>query len=263
MVTTLDSYRFVTNDLTRSLQTTSKQPQVARQTESYLAEIGKIKSIDDFIKNDKVYRYAMQAFGLDDMIYAKAMVKKVLTEGTDSNTSLANKLNDPRFKELATVFNFKTYGETTTDSADAKQGVVDRFVRLQLENQNGQQNEGVKLALYFARKAPSLSSTLGILADKNLLKVAQTALDIPESTGLMDLDKQAAMYAKRIDIADLKDPAKLDKFIVRFAAQWEMTNGTGTSASASSPAILFGGASSMGVSSSVLASLQNLKFGGI
>ena len=53
MATTLDSYRFVTNDLTRSLKTTSKQPQVARQTDNYLADIGKIKSIDDFVKNDK------------------------------------------------------------------------------------------------------------------------------------------------------------------------------------------------------------------
>ena len=262
MVTTLDSYRFVTNDLTRSLKTTSKQPQIARQTDNYLADIGKIKSIDDFIKNDRVFRYAMQAFGLDDMMYAKAMVKKVLTEGIDSSTDLANRLNDPRFKELAAVFNFGKYGETTTDSADAKQGVVDRFIRLQLENQSGQQNEGVKLALYFARKAPNLSSTLGILADKNLLKVAQTALNIPEATGLMDLDKQAAMYAKRIDIADLKDPEKLNKFIVRFTSQWDMANGAATS-QASSPAILFGGSSTIGVTSSVLASLQNLKFGGI
>jgi hypothetical protein len=263
MVTTLDSYRIVTNDLTRSLKTTSKQPQVARQTDNYLADIGKVKSIDDFIKNDRVYRYAMQAFGLDDMMYAKAMVKKILTEGIDSNTSLANKLNDSRFKELASVFNFKTYGETTTDSTDAKQGVVDRFVRLQLENQSGQQNEAVKLALYFARKAPTLSTPLGILADKNLLNVVQTALNIPESTGLMDVDRQAQMYAKRIDVADFKDPDKLNKFIIRFTSQWDMANGA-TNSDTASPAILFGGgASSTIVSSSVLASLQNLKFGGI
>ena len=262
MVTTLDSYRIVTNDLTRTLKTTSQQPQIKRQTDNYLAEIGKIKTIDDFVKNDKVYRYAMQAFGLDDMIYAKAMVKKVLTEGIESSSSLANRLNDPRFKELATAFNFKTYGETTTSTPETQQGVVDRFVRLSLEDQSGQQNEGVKLALLFARKAPSLNSPLGILADKNLLKVVQTALDIPESTGLMDIDKQAAMIAKRIDVADFKDPAKLDKFIVRFSSQWEIANGSATSG-LSSPAILFGGSSSMGVTSSVLASLQNLKFGGI
>ena len=70
----------------------------------------------------------------------------------------------------------------------------------------------------------------------------QTALNIPESTGLMDLDKQAEMYAERIDIADFKDPDKLDKFIVRFTAQWEMANSSANSA-ASSPAMLFGGAS--------------------
>src|SRR5690606_15407292 len=113
--------------------------------------------------------------------------------------------------------------------------------------------------LYFARKAPTLQNTLGILADKNLLKVAQIALNIPPTTGLMDIDKQVQMYAKRIDIADFKDPAKPEKFIIRFTTQWEMMNGPGTSA-LSSPAMLFGNAS-MGVSADVLASLQNLKLG--
>lgn len=261
MVSTLDSYRSVTNNLTRSLKTTSQQPQVKKQTENYLAEIGKIKTIDDFIKNDKVYRYAMQAFGLDDMIYAKAMVKKVLTEGIDSSSSLANRLNNPRLRELATVLNFKRYGGTATSSPDAKQGVVDRFVRLTLENDSGQQNEGVKLALYFARKAPKLTSPMSILADRSLLKVVQTALNIPAESGYMSIDKQAEMLSQRLKIEDFKDPAKLDKFIIRFSAQYDMANGTATSG-LSSPAVLFGN-SSLGVSAGVLATLQKLKLGGM
>ena len=44
----------------------------------------------------------------------------------------------------------------------------------------------------------------------------------------MDIDKQAAMYAKRINVADFKDPRKLDKFITRFTRMWEAYNGSAT-----------------------------------
>ena len=36
-----------------------------------------MKSIDDFMKDTRLYNYAMKAFGLDDMAYAKAFMRKV------------------------------------------------------------------------------------------------------------------------------------------------------------------------------------------
>jgi hypothetical protein len=37
-----------------------------------------VKSVDDLLKNDRLYQYAMKAHGLEDMTYAKAFMKKVL-----------------------------------------------------------------------------------------------------------------------------------------------------------------------------------------
>ena len=262
MLTTSDSYRIVTADLTRSLKRTAETPQVARESAYYLENIGDIKTVDDFIKNDRVYRFAMKAFGLDDMAYAKAFIKKVLKDGLEKSDSFANTLSDPRYRELARTFNFARDGDKATSTTDAKQGTVDRFVRLQLEQDAGTQNEGVRLALYFARKAPELRSTLGILADKALLKVAQVALNIPESTAVMDVDKQAEMYAQRIDVEDFKDPKKLESFINRFTSMWELSNGTSANPMLSPSALLIGGRASYGVSASTLASIQQLKLGG-
>jgi len=262
VVTTSDSYRILTKDLTRTLKQTASEPQIARETEYYRANIGNVKSIDDFLKNDRLYRYAMKAFGLDDMVYAKAFMKKVLKEGIDKNTTFANTLSDPRYRDFAKTFNFARDGEAATSTDDVKQKTVDRYVQLAMEQTAGTQNEGVRLALYFARKAPDLRSTLGILADKALLKVAQTALSIPAATATMDIDKQVEMYAKRINVEDFKDPRKLEAFISRFTTMWELEKGSAANPATSPAALLIGGQASYGISASTLASIQSLKLGG-
>ena len=259
MSTTLIDYNLISRDLTRSLKSTAAQPMVARETEYYLEHIRDIKTIDDFFKDTRIYRYAMKAFGLEDMTYAKAFMRKVLAGGIDDKKSFANTLTDPRYKEFAEAFNFKRYGNATTVFDRAQQGTVDRYVRQTLEQDAGQKNEGVRLALYFERKAGSIESAFHILADAALLKVVQTALAIPSATSAMDIDKQAKLIESRLDVADLKDPAKLKKFLTRFAALWEVNNPSTTQAS---PAVLFAQPLETGIGMDLIASLQKLKLGG-
>jgi hypothetical protein len=259
MLTTTAAFRLITSDLDRSLSRTAESRTVERASAYYLENIGSVRSIDDFFADDRLYSYAMKAFGLGEMTYAKAFIRKILEEGTDDSTSLANRLADPRYRELATAFNFKRYGEATTSFGRTQQGTVDRYVRLTLEEEAGIQNEGVRLALYFQRKAPDIQRTMDLLADPALLKVVQTALSISPLTAGADIDKQAEMIAGRLDVADLKDPEKLDEFLARFTSLWELQNGPAPSANA----MIVGQPRVMGFSADLLASLQNLRLGGI
>lgn len=260
MLTTLASYSVIAADLPRSLSTTAARPQVARETEHYLARIEEVESIDDFLGDDRVFAYAMKAFGLSEMTYAKAFMRKVLTEGVDKQDSFANSLSDPRYREFAEAFNFARYGTTTTIFDRTRQGTVDRYVRQTLEEDAGAQNEGVRLALYFQRKAPTITSALGLLADSAILKVVQTALGIPAATSAMNLDRQVEMITQRLDIEDLKDPEKVARFLNRFASLWELEHGS--SAAAASPVALISQPRELGIGADVLASLQNLRLGG-
>ena len=260
MLTTLASYATIAGNLQRSLSTTAAKPQVARDTEYYLAHIVDVKSIDDFLGDDRLFAYAMKAFGLEDMTYAKALMRKVLAGGIDKRDSFANSLVDPRYRDFAATFNFVRYDVATTIFDSTRQGTVDRYVRQTLEEDAGQQNEGVRLALYFQRKASGLTSAYGILADVALLKVAQTALGIPASASAMDIDRQAQMISAKLDIEDLKDPEKLASFLNRFASLWELENPTSAPAS---PSLLFSQPLELGIGADLLASLQNLKLGGL
>ena len=259
MLTTLAGYTLIASNLTRSLDNVADKPLVSRETEYYLAHIEDVKSIDDFLADKRLFAYAMKAFGLSDLTYAKALMRKVLVEGIDEADSLANTLTDLRYRDFAETFNFVRYGEATTVFDRARQGTVDRYLRQTLEEDAGAQNEGVRLALYFQRKASSITSPLSILADRALIQVVQTALGIPAATSAMDIDKQAEMIAAKLDIDDLKDPKKLAAFLTRFAVLWDVGNG---SSNPTSPSVLFAQPRELGVGGDLMASLQNLKLGG-
>jgi Protein of unknown function (DUF1217) len=133
-------------------------------------------------------------------------------------------------------------------------------VRQALEENAGEQNEGVRLALYFERKAPTIKNAFQILSDKALTQVVQTALGISPLTSMADVDKQSAMLTKQINFADFQDPAKLKTFLQRFSAMWEGQNADPT-ASTTTPSILINQPIEMGINADTLASLQNLKIG--
>jgi flagellar basal body rod protein FlgG len=224
VTSTYTSYNLIARDLPRSIERIASQPQVARESEYYLKRISEIKSIDEFMADTRVFNYAMKAHGLEDMNYAKAFMRKVLTEGVDKEDAFANQLADSKYKEFAETFNFARNGETATIFNKAQQGTVDKYHRLTLEEEAGVDNTGVRLALYFERTAPELDSVYGILADTALYEVVRTALGIPAEIAASDIDKQAEMLKSRLDIEDFKDPEKLNTFMQRFTALWELDN---------------------------------------
>lgn len=259
MLSTNATYKLLTQNIDRSLANIGKTPEIQRETKYYLDTIGKVKSIEDFLANDRVYAYAMKAFGLKDMIYAKAFVKKVLTDGIDSANSFTNQLTDPRFKELATAFNFKSLGSTTTIFDRTQKGVVDKYLQVQLETQAGSTNEGVRLALYFRRKSSEITSAYSILGDAALYKVAQIALNLTSSGNANNLDAQAAIINDKIDIENLKDPTVLNKFLTRFTTLWELKNGA---AASNVPSLVLGQGIQSITSMDTLSKIQSLRLGG-
>lgn len=260
MLTTIASFSLIARDLDRSLETTAQQPAVARETEYYLENISNVKSVEEFIEDDRLFQYAMTAHGLSEMSYAKAFMRKVLDEGVDATDSFANGLADRRYRDFAETFNFDRYGDTATAFTRTQQGTSDLYVRQTMEIDAGAENEGVRLALYFQRKAPELTSVFEILADRALLEVVQTSLSIPPQASFQDIDRQAEQIGKRIDIEDLKDPEKLGRFLQQFSALWDIKSPQ-SSTSSTVPSISIGAPIQYGLSSSLLSQIQGLKIG--
>jgi hypothetical protein len=429
VTSTLASYAVIARDLPTALKRKAAEATVARETAYYQANIGKISSVDGLLADRRLYAYAMKAYGLEDMTYATAFMRKVLTEGTATATSFANRLADDRYVAFAKAFDFtKTFGVSgtgtddltslgvavpasaaqatgslalagpydfsgtnevslaVTTALDAKtsrtativlnrksmlgyaanlaavtpseiaaaingriaasgsaalagkveasldtshrlvlstttftdfgadgvaggtdenadttyastgskrtvrvesvalsdasmtaldigfgtgtatdmrtKSVVDAYLRQSLEEDAGAEDTGVRLALYFARKASSIASAYDFLADSALSQVANTLSGLPATSGAATSDaltRRAEIIASKIDIASLKDPAKVEALAKRFAAIWDAQNNT-----QSAPVLaLFGGSGSGdGITADMLPSLQSLRFGG-
>jgi hypothetical protein len=262
VLTTTASYLSIVNNLTRSQATTASDPTVKRQTAYFLANIGKVKTISDFVNNYQLFSYAMKAYGLEDMIYAKGMMTKVLEGGVTDSKALANTLTDKRFKAFATAFDFVGQGAAATTTAAATTGTTTKYIEQSLEDNVGQQNQGVKLALYFKRTAASVTNAYGLLADPALLKVVQTAFGLSPNTSQSDIDVQARQVSKLINISDLQDPKKVEKLVERFTAMWDLSGNNTASSTTLTTASLFDSSTTLGISSDLLLSMQNLKLGG-
>lgn len=257
MLDTYTSYQLIARDLPKSLERVEAQPATRRETAYYLDKIETVKSIEEFLADDRLFKYAMKAHGLKDMDYAKAFMKKALTEGIDESDSFANKLTDKRYAEFVETYNFARHGENATIFTRARQGTVDMFLRQTLEENAGAQNEGVRLALYFERKAPELTNYYEILADPALGKVVRSALSLPESFASADVDKQAKYFEEKFKLEDFQDPEKLGKFLQRFTSLWELANPTATPQTSLSA--LFSQPAEFGISASTLMALQTLR----
>ncbi|MFG1420240.1 DUF1217 domain-containing protein [Roseixanthobacter liquoris] len=255
---TFATYRYLAKDMSATLKAQAKDPQVARETAYFQANIAKVKTADDLINNYRLFNYAMTAYGLSDMTYAKGFMRKVLDSDLSDKNSFANKLNDQRFTQFAKMFAFKTLVAATTSTQALQQTVMAKYTQQSLEDTAGQSDQGVQLALYFKRVAPTITSAYGLLGDTALWQVCKTVFGFPDAMANADITQQATMVKSRLNVADLKDPAKVDKLLQRFSVMWDVTNNT-----ASNPVLaLFDSGASQSVSSETSAGLLNLKYGG-
>lgn len=261
-MTTINSYLTVARNLDRWRTIAAKTPDVANETKYFKAKLGKATSIEALLKDPRLFNYAMKAFGLGDRTYAIGLMRKVLEQGVTDPKALATTLNDSNIRAFAKAFDYKG-GNAAVGSDSFAQGVVDRYVEQAMEAQQGARNAGVGLALYFRTRAPQVTSVYSVLADKKLLQVVQTALDIAPASSAQPIDTQARLLKARLNIADFQDPKKLDRFISRFAAAYDMKNpGAETTADANANALIYGASfagqdSAVGIDIALLLRRQN------
>ncbi len=256
MTSLVTSYKILTANPDKTAARIASQPEAAREIAYYQANIGKVKTIDDFLKDQRLFTFAMKAFGLSDMVYAKAFMKKALQEGTDSASSFSIKLSDPRFRNFVNTFNFKLLGTATTTTEQVTKGTVTNYIENQMEEQAGSQSDGLRLALYFKNNISNISSTYGILGNAAIYQVVRTALNLPQSLSQSGIDTQSKLIDSKFNLADMKDPKKLDAFITRFLSLYDIQQG---SSAATNPALSLFSNANVSVDMNTVLSLQSIK----
>ncbi|WP_072395496.1 DUF1217 domain-containing protein [Hyphomicrobium sp. CS1GBMeth3] len=232
------------------------------ESDYYSATIDTIETVDQLIADKRLVSFIKTAYGFGREAISDGMLRQILSSDLDDPRSFVNTGTNTRFRSLAEAFNFGTDGVAKrvtlglAQDANSLKDTQDLYVRQTMEQNAGNENQGVRLALYFQRKASSITSAYSILADKALMEVVMTTLGIPDAATQADTDVLAKMIANRIDLADFKDPEKVEKFLARFAALYDIENPTTTD---SIPSMLLGQQEVLGFGQDLLASIQAMK----
>ena len=198
-----------------------------------------IGSVSDLLADRKMVDIVLVARGLQPDKVTTDYLRKIFNSDLGDPKSFANTESDPRFAEIAASFNFDKQGNvarlalTGPQKRDQLLETQNKYLQQNLETQQGDTNPGVRLALYFQRKAGSITSAYDILADKALAEVFRTTYSLPDSVGAMAVDQQVKVVEKYLNLKDLADPAKLAKLLNRFSVMYDLKN----NAPSTSPAL--------------------------
>ncbi|MDQ0319390.1 hypothetical protein QO002_001528 [Pararhizobium capsulatum DSM 1112] len=243
--------------------TADDKTKATEESKYYSSTMEKVESLDDFLSNKRLVDFVLVANGLDPDKVEPGYLRKMFESDLDDPKNFVNTEPDTRYRELVASFNFNTEGQIVKpeEGIQTRRGLLetqDLYYNQTLEEQEGEDNAGVRLALYFRRMAGGIGNAYDILADSALLQVIQTAFSIPEEMSSADVDVQYAYINRVLDTQDLQDPAKLEKLLVRFASLYDIDNNSDVS-----PAeIIMSGSGGTGISADTLLSLTQLRTGG-
>ncbi|MDE1991234.1 MAG: DUF1217 domain-containing protein, partial [Rhizobiaceae bacterium] len=227
----------------------------------FSAQMVKVKTASDFLGDSRMVNFVLVASGIDPKTMDSATLKKAFASDASDPQSFVNTQPSQKLRDIVSAFNFDKDGNLTRDKMGAVQTegatlkVEDLYLRQTLEQQQGETNDGVRLALYFQRKASDVTSIYGLMADRALFEVITTTFSLPSAISNMDVDKQAAMLGRFVKVEDLQDEAKVNKLLKRFAAMYDIKNNQTSSAGLS----ILQGSSSSGISADTLLSIAQLR----
>lgn len=217
---------------TMTVQTAAfnKSPEIVRDTDYFRVKIGTVKTAADLVSDRRLLSVALGAFGLDSDINNKAFIQKILSDGTQTATSLANRLADKRYAQFAAAFGFdQTKPATqTTGFADT---IVSAYKNREFESAVGDQDDDLRLALNAQRELSALAARstsenvkwYTILGNTPLRTVMTKALGLPSSVGSLDLDQQMNIFQTKAaaifgssTVSQFSNATTLDSLVKRF-----------------------------------------------
>ncbi len=233
------------------------------ETKYYSEKMLSIKTASEFINDDRLVKVLLTAYDIDPDTVDEDFLKQVFASDLDDPKSFVNQQTNSVWAEILGTFNFDTSGKLAKrdDGATIQtQGKIlateNLYNRQTLEEEQGESNNGVRLALYFERMAKTITSAYDILGDTALLEFFRTSFSLPQEFSNMDLDKQAELVKKYMNLEDLTDPQKVQKMINKFTALYDLENDNSSSSALS---ILTGNAASGGISADLLYSISQYR----
>ncbi len=222
-----------------------------KNIESIGEGLQKIESVDDFIKDRRLFETVLTAYGLEDEINKIGLIKRVLTDDQSDPKALVNVIADDRYRELAVELQLGT-GVAIAKAPSTIKKIEDRFIKVGVQKELNEIAPGIRQAIVFKETAEKgiIKNAYDLIANPISKEVVFGAMGLPDSLNAANADALAKTFAKRVDVERLDDPKYLDTLIKQYLVSADLDN-NGFQVSSSSIVSLFGFGAPRGVSLSI------------
>lgn len=236
-------WTFLKRTMPAQSQALQAAPEMKRDEAYFREKIGAIDTAEDLVKDRRLLKVALGAYGLDGDLGNRFFIRKVLEGGTLKADSLANRLADKQYLKLADAFGFGDFSTPRNKLSDFADKTLALYRTRQFETAVGRQNGDYRLALNAERELTALAAKSSsndtkwftILGNPPLRKVFETTLRLPASIGAIDIDRQLAVFKSRTEaqfgsseMSQFKDPKKLGGLIRSFLLASEQAGSAGS-----------------------------------
>lgn len=228
----LGGWAFLSRTRAKQEASFNATPMLQREAAYFRDRIAEIRSADDLVKDRRLLRVALGAFGLQQDIDSRAFIRQVIEGGTEDRRALANRLADKRYLALAQAFAHLAKDAADTNPApDLATRLIAQFKSREFEVAVGEQDQSMRMALALQRDLPALvqdystekSRWYALLGNPPLRQVLETSLGLPKELGLLDIDDQVTRMRKALqnrfgttDLADMAGATEIEKLARRF-----------------------------------------------
>lgn len=166
-------YRTLLQTQSQQIETLEQDAQTARDIAYFKEKIGSVTSSDQLLADRRLLQIGLTAYGLEDQIDSKALIKMVLDQGTETDDAIANRLGDDRWVNFSKAFGF---GDSSSGfETSAFQAAVELKFRPTEAEDSGISAEDLA---YFRANIGDVASLDDLLADATLLDVSLQAFGV-------------------------------------------------------------------------------------
>jgi len=208
--------RLSKSDTSKQVAQFAQSPAVKKEIEYFRQKAKEVKSPEEFMNDPRLLKFALSAYSLEAEQQFPARIKKVLTSDPKDPKALANRLADPRYREINKDLGFGQIGVANLKLDNFVNKIVEKYLTNEYEKKLGEQNPALREAAYFKRKIGEVKDVYGILGDKVLRGIVMETLRIPPEVANQSVEKQAELVKKGFKIDKVKDPVYIEQFLKRF-----------------------------------------------
>lgn len=233
--------------LTRTLETQkailAKTTAVQRVHADLSQRLPQHDTAESLVADRRSLAPVLTAYGLEGEVKNRALIRKILEQGTSERTALANRMADKRYAAFARNMGFDGKKPATTQAGFADK-IFNQYVDREFERLVGERDQNLRLALNARRELSDMAGRAStentkwyeVLGNPPLRKVFEGAFALPSSFAKLPIDRQVSEMKDRHEkmfgsggMAVFKNDDAVEKLIRNFLIRSQVAQGRAAS----------------------------------